>query len=63
MKKEQESEKYSTLCFKTVTQAIKNKNKDQIDKHFSIRLISSAIRSGVDERGNSGFYVEYYLSK
>lgn len=52
---------YSTLCFKTQKQAVKNQA--EINLHFSGNLISSEVLKGIDERNNKGFYVKYTLSK
>jgi hypothetical protein len=56
-----EMETYSTLCFKTQKQAIKNQN--EINSYFNSRVINSEIVKGVDERGVKGFYVKYRLLK
>lgn len=53
-------ETYTTLCFKTKTQA--NKNLLDINSYFKSRLISSEILKGTDERGICGFYIKYNLS-
>ncbi|HMT72325.1 MAG TPA: hypothetical protein PKD16_19320 [Saprospiraceae bacterium] len=54
-------ETYSTLCFKTQKQAIKNQT--EINSHFNNRIINSEILKGVDERGIKGFYIKYSLLK
>lgn len=54
-------EKYSTLSFKSIE--IASKNKEDIESHFSNRLIYSYIKEGVDERGNEGFQVYYGFMK
>jgi hypothetical protein len=56
-----ETEKYKTLSFKT--KAIAEKNKQEIINHFGDRVLNTTILSGVDERGNNGFFVQYNLKK
>ena len=54
-------ETYSTLCFETQQQAVKNKA--EINSYFNSRIINSDVLEGVDERGVKGFYVKYNLIK
>jgi len=54
-------ETYSTLCFKTQKQALKNQK--DIQSYFKGRLVDSEILEGIDERGIKGFYVKYNLVK
>lgn len=51
---------YKTLCFKTNKQALKNES--EIKLYYGSSLISSKIKMGTDERGNSGFFIEYILN-
>jgi hypothetical protein len=52
---------YSTLCFKTRKQALKNQV--EIELYFGSGLVNSEILEGVDERAVKGFYVKYNLAK
>jgi hypothetical protein len=54
-------EAYSTLCFKTQKQALRNQT--EIELYFGSRLVNSEILEGIDERGFKGFYVKYNLAK
>jgi hypothetical protein len=54
-------ENYRTLCFISKDEALKNMN--QIKDYFSNRMFSIEIKNGIDERKNSGYYVEYILKK
>ena len=50
---------YRTLCFKT--KRIAQKNELEIKQYFKSFLLSSEINEGIDERGKSGFFVQYTL--
>lgn len=54
-------ENYRTLSFSSLKEA--EKNKEEIDSYFKDRLINSVIDHGIDERGDTGFYVSYDLRK
>ena len=54
-------EELRTLCFKTRKQA--KKQRYEIVKHFSGRIIDASIQRGIDERNEIGFFVKYTLTK
>jgi hypothetical protein len=59
-KSKKTSEEYRTLSFKTKKQA--NKNLKEIKEYFDKKILNIGIDKGIDERGNSGFYVWYLLN-
>ena len=50
---------YRTLCFSTHLKA--TKNQEEINEYFKNKLVYSEIKKGIDERGKSGFYVNYSI--